>query len=194
MFKTFFDVDIDKEKNTHELTTKNFLSSVSNISEILNKKDDKKPILIRKYNFISLLQAMIDGKGKWTSGRYIHEGGKEGKGIIKDLRPLLPTNLRQNFGSNLIQNKYRNDSLNIIYNVIEKVPNPCEIKKENNCKLTNSKCKIYKNVVYVHEYFKMGVPINIAIVENNQQDEKFDIGPLIKPQNNLYMLKLSMIK
>ena len=83
MFKTFFDVDIDTEKNTHELTTKQFLSSVSNIAEMLNEKDDKKPILICKYNFISLLQAMIDGKRKWKSGRYIHEGGKEGEGVIK---------------------------------------------------------------------------------------------------------------
>ena len=82
MFKTFFDVEIDTEKNTHELTVKQFLISISNISELLNDKDDKKPILIHKYNFISLLQARIDGKRKLTSGRYIHEGGKEDEGII----------------------------------------------------------------------------------------------------------------
>ena len=193
MFKTFFEIDINTRSNTHELTTKQFLSSISNIAAILNKDNNNKPILIRKYNFISLLQAMMDGKRNWTSGHYIHEGGKEGKGMIKHLRPLLPTNLRHNFGSNLIKNKYKKDSLDFVYENITKVHKPFD-KQQKNIKLTNSKCKRYKNVAYVNEYIKLGVPINIVIVYNNKQDIGFDFGPLIKQEDHLYMLKINVIK
>ena len=60
--------------------------------------------------------------------------------------------------------------------------------------MTDSKCKIYKNVAYVHEYLKLGVPINIAIVKHIELNEKFYIGPLIRQENNLYMLKIDIVK
>ena len=47
---------------------------------------------------------------------------------------------------------------------------------------------------YVNKYIKLGVPINIAIVYNNQQNISFDFGPLIKQENNLYMLKINVVK
>ena len=164
------------------------MSSVCNISAILESQEETKPIFIRKYNFISLLRAMIDGKRKWTSGRYIHEGEKEGEGMIKDLRPLLPNTLGKTFGVNLIENKYRNDSLQVFYKWIKKVPSPYIDTMTNNT--INNKCKTYNNFAYIKEYLNKGVPINIAIAEEDQQC----FGPLIKQNNLLYMLEIYVQK
>ena len=91
MFRNFFDTENALDIAQHTIVTKQFLSSIHSISTRLYEDDTY--LYIRKYNFVSLLRAMIDGKQKWTSGRYIHWGGIEGKGMVKDLRSLLPNAL-----------------------------------------------------------------------------------------------------
>ena len=39
---------------------------------------------------------------EYKSARYVHEGGPEGEGIVKELRPLVPAGLKDKFAKNLI--------------------------------------------------------------------------------------------
>ena len=80
-----------------------FLSKMNDIDKVLNKDDTatSKPIYLAKYNLISLIRAMNQLK-EYDSGRYVHEGGPEGEGIVKELRPLVPAGLKDRFAKNLI--------------------------------------------------------------------------------------------
>ena len=93
LFKMFFDTENAYDVEHHILVTKQFLSSVHSTTDCLYYGDGEKSFYLKKYNFVSLLRGMIDGKKNWTSGKYIHEGGIEGEGMVKELRPLLPNNL-----------------------------------------------------------------------------------------------------
>ena len=103
LFKMFFDTENACDVQHHILVTKQFLSSVHSITHRLYYGNGEKSFYLKKYNFVSLLRGMIDGKKNWTSGKYIHEGGIEGEGMVKELRPLLPNNLRNDFAVNLIK-------------------------------------------------------------------------------------------
>ena len=104
MFRNFFDTENAWDIAQHTIVTKQFLSSIHSFTTRFYENDSS--FYISKYNFVSLLRARIYGNQKWTSGRYIHESGIEGEGMVKELRPLLHNALQSMFAKNLIQNKY----------------------------------------------------------------------------------------
>ena len=89
-----------------------FLSKMNDIDKVLNKDDTtpSKPIYLAKYNLISLIRAMNQLK-EYNSARYVHEGGPEGEGIVKELRPLVPAGLKDHFAKNLIDSWNRDHEL-----------------------------------------------------------------------------------
>ena len=143
----FFDTENAYDVEHHILVTKQFLSSVHSITDCLYYGDGEKLFYLKKYNFVSLLRGMIDGKKNWTSGKYIHEGGIEGEGMVKELRPLLPNNLRKDFAVNLIKKIYNKNGIETFLSILKANHEP--ITNSNSCSadqyigMLNNKCKIY---------------------------------------------------
>ena len=73
--------------------------------------DEKLPnIYESKYNFISLPRA-VRLLRIYGSARNIQEGGTDGEGIVKVLRPLTPRGLKQHFARNLMDAFHRDQQL-----------------------------------------------------------------------------------
>lgn len=78
-----------------------FLSAYDSkdIRVITKKKKDKKqkkPSYLKKYNFISLIRA-VEQLDDFDTQRIIQEGGLDGEGIVKLLRPLTGNTVTINF-------------------------------------------------------------------------------------------------
>mgnify|MGYP000346985810 FL=1 len=63
-----------------------------------------------KYNFISIPRA-VRLLSTYGSARNIQEGGTDGEGVVKMLRPLTPRGLKHHFARNLINAFHRDQQL-----------------------------------------------------------------------------------
>lgn len=111
-FKFWMSYGTSSSHNKAMAFAKLFLSKMNDIDTVLNRDDtvSSKPIYLAKYNLISLIRAMNQLK-EYNSGRYVHEGGPEGEGIVKELRPLVPAGLKDRFAKNLIDSWNRDHEL-----------------------------------------------------------------------------------
>lgn len=111
-FKFWLCTGTNSTHNKAMVNAKLFLSKINEIDRSVNKEESTltKPIYLAKYNLISLMRAMKQLK-QYDSARYVHEGGPEGEGIVKELRPLIPAGLKDNFSKNLIDTWNRDHEL-----------------------------------------------------------------------------------
>ena len=86
------------------------LSVITRLDRLMQDGDDVPNLYEVKYNFISLPRAvrLLDIYG---SARNIQEGGTDGEGVVKMLRPLTPSGLKQHFSRNLINAFHRDQQL-----------------------------------------------------------------------------------
>ena len=194
MFRNFFDTENAWDIAQHTIVTKQFLSSIHSITTRLYKDDSF--FYIRKYNFVSLLRAMIDGKQKWTSGRYIHEGGIEGEGMVKELRPLLPNVLQSMFAKNLIQNKYAKDTVTAFLSILDRQNYNYKQPTftDQYIALMYHKIKVYDSKSIIIEYMSLGAPINIAISHERGAEDQIIFGPLFINDNHVCLLPMKIEK
>jgi hypothetical protein len=86
------------------------LTTLTALHRIMNPGDDVPNIYEVKYNFISLPRA-VSLLAVFGSARNIQEGGIDGEGVVKLLRPLTPRGLKQHFARNLLDAYHRDQQL-----------------------------------------------------------------------------------
>ncbi len=86
------------------------LSHITKLDRVLNAQDNLPNLYETKYNFISLPRA-VRLLQIYGSARNIQEGGTDGEGIVKMLRPLTPRGLKQHFARNLMDAFHRDQQL-----------------------------------------------------------------------------------
>ena len=165
LFKHFFAIHNNKQVTMSAV--KHFLNVFHKIDRTLHP--NSKPMYLTKYNFVSLIRAMgqLDGL---TSMRFYHEGGLEGEGIVRILRPLLPTNLPVKFATHLLQNYTRQKllhsmcgkpfDLNVFDNNDDDVVAYTTTKEQN----YNDEYHVYDKLEYVQSLISANQPISIVIV------------------------------
>ena len=86
------------------------LSHITKLDQLMNAQDNLPNLYETKYNFISLPRA-VRLLRIYGSARNIQEGGTDGEGIVKMLRPLTPRGLKKHFARNLMDAFHRDQQL-----------------------------------------------------------------------------------
>jgi hypothetical protein len=86
------------------------LSMITKLDRLMHPKDSLPNLYEVKYNFISLTRA-VSLLAVYGSARNIQEGGTDGEGVVKMLRPLTPRGLKQHFARNLMNAYHRDQQL-----------------------------------------------------------------------------------
>jgi hypothetical protein len=94
-------------RNAADSHTKLLLSTIPKLDHLMEVKVNQLNLYEAKYNFLSIPHA-IQLMTTYCSTRNIQEGGVDGEGIVKILRPLTPRGLEQHFAWNLM-NTYQRD-------------------------------------------------------------------------------------
>jgi hypothetical protein len=90
--------------------TKLLLSTITKLDRLMKVKVNQLDLYEAKYNFISIPRA-VRLMTTYGSARNIQEGGVDGEGVVKILRPLTPRGLKQHFAKNLINAYHRDQQL-----------------------------------------------------------------------------------
>jgi hypothetical protein len=90
--------------------TKLLLSTITKLDRLMKVKVNQLNLYEAKYNFISIPRA-VRLMTTYGSARNIQEGGVDGEGVVKILRPLTPRGLKQHFAKNLINAYHRDQQL-----------------------------------------------------------------------------------
>jgi hypothetical protein len=90
--------------------SKLLLSTITKLDQLMTVKDNQPNLFEAKYNFISIPRA-VRLMTTYGSARNIQEGGIDGEGVVKVLRPLTPRGLKQHFARNLINAYHRDQQL-----------------------------------------------------------------------------------
>jgi hypothetical protein len=113
MFKELMQVAHDKWSiNRTKARVKAFLSEIERL-DLLLQPARIKPLYLAKYNFPSLLRAVTHLR-QFGNIRDLHEGGIEGEGMVKVLRPLVPRGLKPHFVTHLLRKVLRDRTLDRI--------------------------------------------------------------------------------
>ena len=95
--------------NRTDARVRAFLSEIEELDALLQPSREK-PLYLAKYNFPSLLRAVTHLQ-PFGNIRDLHEGGIEGEGMVKVLRPLLPKGLKDKFAHHLLRKAFRDTTL-----------------------------------------------------------------------------------
>jgi hypothetical protein len=107
LFKNLFAEPHDiKHEHAADGHVKLLLSHITRLDRILHAREKLPNLYETKYNFISLPRA-VRLLRTYGSARNIQEGGTDGEGIVKMLRPLTPRGLKQHFARNLMDAFHR---------------------------------------------------------------------------------------
>ena len=118
MFKYLFASEAMKQEEWNtEYAIKKFLTKLAYVDSKVNM-GSAKPLYVSKYNMLSLLR-LPDHLKKFTSLRYLQEGGQEGEGIVKPLRDLTANQLQDNFAKHLLSNKYREGFIDLFLDEVK---------------------------------------------------------------------------
>jgi hypothetical protein len=98
------------DEHAASVHVKLLLTTLTKLDRLMNPGDDVPNIYEVKYNFISLPRAVMQ-LAVFGSARNIQEGGIDGEGVVKLLRPLTPRGLKQHFARNLLDAYHRNQQL-----------------------------------------------------------------------------------
>jgi hypothetical protein len=96
---------------------KMLLSTLTELDRTLHACENLPNIYEVKYNFISLPRA-VRLLAVYGSARNIQEGGIDGEGVVKMLRPLTPRGLKQHFARNLLDAFHRDQQLEELCNEV----------------------------------------------------------------------------
>jgi hypothetical protein len=86
------------------------LSTITRLDRLMHPNGNLPNLYEVKYNFISLPRA-VSLLSVYGSARNIQEGGTDGEGVVKMLRPLTPRGLKQHFARNLMDAYHRDQQL-----------------------------------------------------------------------------------
>jgi hypothetical protein len=163
MFKlAFASHGADGTDSTQELdnTIKLFLTLYTELdTAVYGRSETEKPAYLEKYNLSSLLRLPQQIK-HFTRLRYSHEGGKEGEGVVKPLRALLPNQLSDNFSSNLINAKFRQGMLDVFRGQF--VPGLCD--EDEQTEEIGDNMRRYSSKEEVLGFVKTGIPLSLVFV------------------------------
>ena len=95
-----------KDEHAAGAHAKLLLTTLTGLDKLINLGDDVPNICEVKYNFISLPRAVMQ-LAVFGSARNIQEGGIDGEGVVKLLRPLTPRGLKLHFARNLLDAYHR---------------------------------------------------------------------------------------
>jgi hypothetical protein len=95
--------------NRTDARVRAFLSEIEALDAVLQPAR-LKPLYLAKYNFPSLLRA-VDHLRQFGNIRDLHEGGIEGEGMVKHLRPLVTNGLKDQFATHLLSKVFRDYTL-----------------------------------------------------------------------------------
>jgi hypothetical protein len=111
LFKHMF-AEPQTPDNQHAAAThaKLLLSTITKLDRLMHPSENLPNLYEVKYNFISLTRA-VSLLSVYGSARNIQEGGTDGEGIVKMLRPLTPRGLKQHFARNLMNAFHRDQQL-----------------------------------------------------------------------------------
>jgi hypothetical protein len=99
-----------RHQNAADIHAKLLLSAITRLDRIIHSGTTMPNIYEVKYNFISLPRA-VRLLSRFGSARNIQEGGVDGEGVVKMLRPLTPRGLKQHFARNLLDSFHRDLTL-----------------------------------------------------------------------------------
>jgi hypothetical protein len=105
-------------QNAAESHAKLLLSTITRLDRIIYSGTKMPNIYEVKYNFISLPRA-VRLLSRFGSARNIQEGGVDGEGVVKMLRPLTPRGLKQHFARNLMDAFHRDIQLEQLCEEVE---------------------------------------------------------------------------
>ena len=111
LFKHMFaEPQTHENQNAASAHAKLLLSTITKLDRLMHPFENLPNLYEVKYNFISLTRAvrLLEVYG---SARNIQEGGTDGEGIVKMLRPLTPRGLKQHFARNLMNAFHRDQQL-----------------------------------------------------------------------------------
>ena len=97
-------------QNAADSHAKLLLSTITKLDRIIHSTTTMPNLYEVKYNFISLPRA-VRLLSRFGSARNIQEGGVDGEGVVKMLRPLTPRGLKQHFARNLMDAFHRDQQL-----------------------------------------------------------------------------------
>ena len=130
MFKDLMRVEHDTASiNRTDARVRAFLSEIEALDAVLQPSRDK-PLYLAKYNFPSLLRAVTHLK-QFGNIRDLHEGYYEGEAIVKFLRPLLPTGLKDDFAKHLLRKACRDTTVDRFLLNLEVQCNHTSVAKPN---------------------------------------------------------------
>lgn len=86
------------------------LSTITRLDRLMHPHESLPNLYEVKYNFISLPRA-VSLLSVHGSARNIQEGGTDGEGVVKMLRPLTPRGLKDHFARNLMDAYHRDQQL-----------------------------------------------------------------------------------
>jgi hypothetical protein len=90
--------------------TKLLLSIITKLDRVIHSEVTMPNLYEVKYNFISLNRA-VRLLSRFGGARNIQEGGVDGEGVVKMLRPLTPRGLKQHFARNLMNSFHRDQTM-----------------------------------------------------------------------------------
>jgi hypothetical protein len=90
--------------------TKLLLSIITKLDRVIHPEVTMPNLYETKYNFISLTRA-VRLLSRFGGARNIQEGGVDGEGVVKMLRPLTPRGLKLHFARNLMNSFHRDQTL-----------------------------------------------------------------------------------
>jgi hypothetical protein len=111
LFKNMFaEPSTNIQSHAADCHSKLLLSTITKLDRLMQVNDNQPNLYEAKYNFISLPRA-VRLMSIFGSARNIQEGGVDGEGVVKLLRPLTPQGLKQHFAKNLINAFHRDQQL-----------------------------------------------------------------------------------
>lgn len=159
VFGTLFAIDLPGQLagNRFEVIVVEFLNLLEAIGRACHP-DKKKPIWVSKYGILGLLRC----RQHFIDYQYIHslyEGGIEGEGMVKELRPLCPNAVKSRWALNLMNAYNRQNILNKFAASlpVSESPMPSVKPHDPNCKRYSS----WADVVHAREQKQ---PISLIIL------------------------------
>jgi hypothetical protein len=111
LFKYLFaEPHSQKDEHAASAHAKLLLTTLTRLDRLMHPGEDIPNIYEVKYNFISLPRAVMQ-LAVYGSARNIQEGGIDGEGVVKLLRPLTPRGLKLHFARNLLDAYHRDQQL-----------------------------------------------------------------------------------
>jgi hypothetical protein len=162
IFRTLFSIDLNGKKagNRFEALALQFLDCVEQFGRAC-LPSKKSPIWLSKYGMMGLLrccQHLVD----YAYPHSLYEGGIEGEGMVKELRPLCPNAVRKGWPCNLMNAYNRQNILASLTSGFESYPR-CSLPTDGQHRANG---KRYSTLVDVEHAMKSHCPVSIVVLRS----------------------------